>query len=138
LHVERYSDRFRRLEGRRGLFEEIVDPSCLLFPEELLSGLSQSTVPRRKGHQGFKSSKALAKSRETLSVPVDERAATLVITQPQGPEPEVEEDPEEDHSQDEEEPADEEMSEADDYTELYSDDDEGGGDVFGAEEEDIL
>lgn len=141
LHLERYSDRFRRVEGRRRLYEEIVEPSPRIFPEELLSGLiaQQETGPRRKAHKGFHSSQSLAKSRETILTIVDERVANNALSQPQGPDPEGEEEPPEDDDEEEEpEVEEEELSEADDYTELYGDDDEGGGEVFGDDDEDVF
>lgn len=130
---QRYSDQYRRIEGQRGLFDEIVEPSLLVFPPELLGNLTKRPPTIHSATQ-FLTSKSLANS---LKLPgkgdVDNLAGRLIKNQTAD-----EGDEDEDDNEDIEESEQEEDDFGGDYAEYYEDDDENDGLAFGDDDEDVL
>jgi len=153
--LERYSDRYRKILGKKSFYDEIPNPNPYLFPPELLSSKHQihssSTFTSKVQ---FLSSRTLANEVARLvaasaSVPVnqvggermdlsgsggaagadDERKDGLA-----GDEKENEE--EEDEQAQEHQPESDQEEEGGDYVNDYADDDEDGGDAFGDDGDD--
>lgn len=134
---ERYSDRYRRIVGCRELFDEIVEPSLLVFPPELLAGLSKRPPTLHSAAKFVPTTAA-----DAQNGPVDEESAARLMEHPLNAEGEA---AAEDKADDDEVEVEDVVEEEDDemgggdYTEKYSDDDENdGGMAFGNDDEDVF
>jgi hypothetical protein len=137
----RYSDRFRRIEGRRDLFDEIVEPSLLVFPPELLSGVARASATLHDSPQ-FLTSESLAKAhamprhRESA----EDSARSLVERPDEGDEAKEGKEKGSDDDEEEEEVNldDDDEEDDDDYAQQHEDDDEDGAEAFGNDDEDMM
>lgn len=134
-NVERYSDRYRRIEGQRGLFDEIVEPSLKIFPADLLKGMPKkpptihnSSVVQYLTSSSFNQAYS-TKHREDTVIPQGLKA---MLEKEEDGSSEEEEQPEEELFLDNDE---EDDLGGGDYTQQYDDMEEEDDRAFGDEDE---
>jgi len=148
MDVDRYSDMYRKKEGKRDLFDELKSPSTQIFPGELFVGLTPRNSQR--GSNLFYGVDYLSATSDFFNEQVEalyqahvhlhsQQMDTSVAPKEGKEEEDKKEEEEETVEKMEDEEEAEEVEEEGDYTEQHADDDEDGGETaFGKDDGPIM